>query len=201
MEVARGVNDVGSSTLIILGGKDRGTGFHLDWTQACNVAFAVGADVAADTVLAVWVFINPLVLHLADAWVKLHVLTRKRVRGRFNMVPRWPEGFASSADHRVHLIGADLDSFLAYMRGLEGVVNPVVVVEQKAGQMVCVPAGWAHQVTNQATCLKVAWDYYDAVHLHNYVQLQQLASTYFKASMSHDYMSVNMIIALLVGDA
>jgi hypothetical protein len=42
MAAARGVNDIGLSTLIMLGGVGTGTGFHLDWTEAYNIAFSVG---------------------------------------------------------------------------------------------------------------------------------------------------------------
>jgi hypothetical protein len=63
MAAARGANDIGRSMLIMLGGVGTSTGFHLDWTQASNVAFSMGATaVAAGTVLAEWVFINPLLV-------------------------------------------------------------------------------------------------------------------------------------------
>ena len=200
---ARGVNDVGLSTLIILGGVGTGTGFHLDWTEACNVAFSVGTHVAPGTVLAVWVFINPLMLEVADAWVKAIVPT-KRKRDIAVQEPCWPDGFASPANNRVHLKGEVLKTFNEYMQkegDKRNIVNPVVVVEQGSGQMVHVPAGWAHQVTNFSPNLKVAWDFYDANNMHKYVQLQSLASKYFQGSMAKDYMSTNMIMSIFVGDA
>jgi hypothetical protein len=209
MAAARGANDIGRSTLIMLGGVGTGTGFHLDWTQASNVAFSVGvAAVAAGTVLAEWVFINPLLVAAADAWVKEHVFTtkRKRVEGGGyveEQVPRWPLGFASPASDRVHLKGDDLQRFLTYMRQLgaeRGIRNPVVEVKQCPGQLVRVPAGWPHQVTNVSPNVKVAWDYYDAVNMHKYVQLQSIAAECFKSSMAKDYMSWNMIMSSLVGN-
>jgi hypothetical protein len=205
---ARGVNDIGRSTLIMLGGVGTGTGFHLDWTQASNVAFSVGAAaVAAGTVLAVWVFINPRLVAEADAWVKQHVLTtkRKRVDGGYvdEHVAKWPEGFASPADNRVHLKGDDLQRFLTYMCQLgvdRGINNPVVEVKQCPGQLVRVPAGWPHQVTNVSPNVKVAWDYYDPSNMHKYVQLQSIAAECFKGSMAKDYMSFNMVLSSLVGN-
>ena len=200
---ARGVNDVGLSTLIILGGVGTGTGFHLDWTEACNVAFSVGTHVAPGTVLAVWAFINPLMLDVADAWVKANVLT-KRKRGIAVQEPCWPDGFASPANNRVHLKGEVLKTFIEYMQkegDKRGIDNSVLVVEQGSGQLVRVPAGWAHQVTNFSPNLKVAWDLYDANNMHKYVQLQSLASKYFQGSMAKDYMSTNMIMSIFVGDA
>lgn len=209
MAAARGINDIGRSTLIMLGGVGTGTGFHLDWTQASNVAFSVGATaVEASTVLAEWLFINPRLVADADAWVKQHVLTtkRKRVDGghQEEQVPRWPLGFASPYNDRVRLIGNDLQRFLSYMRQLgaeRGINNPVVEVKQCAGQQVLVPAGWPHQVTNVSPNVKVAWDYYDADTMYKYVQLQSIASTCFKGSMAEDYMSFNTVMSSLVGNA
>ena len=201
MAAARGVNDIGLSTLIMLGGVGTGTGFHLDWTEAYNIAFSIGAAaVAADTVLAVWVFINPLCVGEADAWIKETIKTSKRKHSQSTQVSRWPAGFASSAEDRVHLKGVDLERFLEYMHSL-ATPNPVVVLEQKPGQLVHVPSGWVHQVINMSPNVKVAWDYYDASNMHKYVELQhKLASRYFKGSMAGDYMSFNMIMSVLVGN-
>lgn len=200
MAAARGVNDIGLSTLIILGGVGTGTGFHLDWTEAYNIAFSVGAA-ATDTVLAVWVFINPLLVGEADAWIKGTIKTSKRKHSQSTQVSsRWPEGFASSAEDRVHLKGDDLERFVEYMHSF-ATPNPVVMLEQKPGQLVHVPPGWVHQVTNMSPNVKVAWDYYDANNMHKYVELQhKLASRYFKGSMARDYMSFNMIMSVLVGN-
>ena len=201
MAAARGVNDIGLSTLIMLGGVGTGTGFHLDWTEAYNIAFSAGsAAVASDTVLAVWVFINPLLVGEADAWIKGTIKTSKRKHRQSTQVSRWPDGFASSAEDRVHLKGGDLERFMEYMHTLS-TPNPVVILEQKPGQLVHVPPGWVHQVTNMSPNVKVAWDYYDASNMHKYVELQhKLASRYFKGSMARDYMSFNMIMSVLVGN-
>jgi hypothetical protein len=155
-------------------------------------------------VLAVWAFINPLMLDVADAWVKANVLSTNRKRGIAVQEPCWPDGFASPANNRVHLKGEVLKTFKVYMQN-EGdardIANPVLVVEQGSGQLVRVPAGWAHQVTNFSPNLKVAWDLYDANNMHKYVQLQSLASKYFQGSMAKDYMSTNMIMSIFVGEA
>lgn len=205
LAAARGVNDIGISTLIILGGIGTGTGFHLDWTQAYNIAFSVGAAVAGNTVLSVWTFINPLLVGEADEWVKQNVRVesqpppKKKARGRQQQQQsRWALGFASCSEDRVHLKGDDLDSFVAFMEQLgasKGIANPVVQVEQKVGQLVYVPAGWAHQVVNVSPNVKVAWDYYAADNFHKYAQLQhRIASKFFKEGMAKDYMSFNMVM-------
>ena len=203
---ARGANDIGMSTLILLGGVGTFAGFHLDWTEAFNVAFSVGATpVAADSVLAVWVLINPLLVEAADAWIKKSVLNtkRKRMGDDEEHVYRWPNGFASPAKDRVHLKGDDLHRFKTYMEQLGvqcGISNPVVELEQRPGQLVHVPAGWPHQVTNVSPNVKVAWDCYDACNMHKYMQLQSIVSQCFKDGMANDYMSSNMVICEQVGD-
>lgn len=203
LAAARGVNDIGFSTLVILGGVGTGTGFHLDWTQAYNIAFSVGAAVAADSVLAVWTFINPLMVGAADNWVKdIVIFPKKRARSGQQQQQvgksRWPLGFAGSPNDRVHLKGSDLDRFLEAMQKLGtdmGVDNPVVRLEQRAGELVYVPAGWVHQVVNLSPNVKVAWDYYSADNFHKYAQLQyRIASKFFRQASAKDYMSVNMIL-------
>jgi len=34
------INDIYQSTLLLIGKADQGTGFHVDWTEAKNIAFA-----------------------------------------------------------------------------------------------------------------------------------------------------------------
>lgn len=200
LAAARGVNDIGFSTLIILGGIGTGTGFHLDWTEAYNIAFSVGAAVAADSVLAVWTFINPLLISSADRWIKENLTglgvprPKKKARGEQQQVgkSRWPLGFAGSPDNRVHLKGPLLDRYAEVGVGVD---NPIVQLEQRAGELVYVPAGWVHQVVNLSPNVKVAWDYYSADNFHKYAQLQyRIASKFFRGGMAKDYMSFNMVM-------
>jgi hypothetical protein len=66
---------------------------------------------------------------------------------------RWPLGFASKSFDKVHLEGKGLCRFVEYMKQLgdqKGITDPVLVLEQKAGQLVHVqPGSRAHQVTNR----------------------------------------------------
>ena len=50
--------------------------------------------------------------------------------------------------------------------------NNIVVLEQKGGDKVSVPVGWAHQVETHFPCLKMAWDYYASS--NDLVQLARL---------------------------
>jgi hypothetical protein len=144
-----------------------------------------------------WVFINPLLIGEADAWVKQNVFS-EQPNADGEAVPCWPLGFASKSFDRVHLKGKDLCRFVEYMKQLgdqKGITDPVLVLEQKAGQLVHMQPGWAlHQVTNMHPNVKVSWDHYDACNnMHKYLLLQhRIVSPYFGSSMGKDYMSINI---------
>ena len=46
----------------------------------------------------------------------------------------------------------------------------VIEVDQCAGMRVWVPPGYVHQVVNHEDCVKVAWDFVEAEHMHLYVE-------------------------------
>lgn len=81
----------------MLGGRERYTGLHLDWTQAWNRAFAVArADVRKK--LAEWLFIAPWAIEVADEYLRKHIHS---------------EGLQSQI--RIHLSGEALTKFMDYM--------------------------------------------------------------------------------------
>lgn len=110
-------------------------------------------------VLAIWVFLDPIILVKADAWL--------RENGYKN-------GFAGKVTLNVQQItklqqdmGTDGQTGLAYVR----------VLRQGHGDMVHVPAGWMHMVINLRACLKMAWAVYMPQHFLNYVlSWQHIAS-------------------------
>jgi hypothetical protein len=200
---ARALNDYQNSTLIMLGGLGTFTGFHLDWTEACNIAFSVGAPTAA--AVAVWVFIHPLMLGVADAWLReqKHSIGQGTKRRE---IASYPNGFAS--DIRVHLEGEQLQAFRDHLEAHKeshkaaiGVENATVVLHQHAGDMVHVPVGWVHQVTNLSPCVKVAWDLYIPHHTHMYIELiHRIASKVFGTQMALDYMGANSVLGRIAGE-
>jgi hypothetical protein len=174
---ARGITDPARAALVLLGAMSTFTGIHLDWTEAFNVAFAVGSNVPADAVLAVWVFIAPWAIQAADVWLKQ--------QGRL-----YPNGLASV--QRVHLKGKLLDRFAKLFNAFRP--GSVVFVEQHARDVVYVPPGWAHQVTNLQPCLKVAWDVYVPQHFASYALLHStIAAPLFQNAMPEDYMAFNRV--------
>lgn len=175
-EATRGFLDSYRSSLVLLGGSSTGTGFHLDWSEAYNIAFAVNTSDTA-SVLAVWVFISPSAVTKADEWL----------RGS-----GFPSGFATPGRVRLD------DDRIAALKGYLG-PSDIVIIEQRAGGRVYVPPGWVHQVSNLRPCLKLAWDLLDICHLPQYAMLQRrIAAPVFGAMMAADYMCANWLVEALL---
>jgi hypothetical protein len=183
---ARNLMDLGRSTLALLGGLGTGTGLHVDWSEAYNIAFAVGSSASGERlVLAVWVFLHPNHLAEAVAWIKDHV---PRAKQGVLAVPKEQRPLLS--EEEVRQMHAALPA------------GAVVVLEQAAGDVVHVPPGWVHQVSNKQPCIKVAWDVHDELQYGTYVAvMQQIVSPWFKQHMAADYMGVNTVVGRLLGDS
>ncbi len=138
---------------------------------------------------AEWLLINPKMVKEASKWV-----SERHSEDGSSL--KWPKGFA--AKEAVFLKDQDLTDLEEHLKkagGADGVEQPVLRLRQAVGELVHIPAGWAHQVDNWVPNLKVAWDVYNPKHLHIYAELQHsIASPVFKAAMSTDYMSVMMLL-------
>lgn len=172
----RGINDPYRSSLVLLGTAGAFTGFHLDWTEAANIAFGVGSK---EGVLAEWLFLHPGLASEADNWLKSN---------------GFPMGFKTP--DRVHLIGSVRAEFITHMNSIKD--GGCILIKQKGGQLVYVPPGWIHQVTNLALCLKVAWDFYSYKHFHYYAMIQTQIAKLFGENMVEDYMAANAIMEVCI---
>jgi oxalate decarboxylase/phosphoglucose isomerase-like protein (cupin superfamily) len=94
-------------------------------------------------------------------------------------------------ESRIRLNGSMVQQLQEYLNGMRP--NSLVIVKQRHGQVVYVPPGWAHQVTNEQPCLKVAWDYYDPNNFGKYALVHKMASRFFGVAMSPDYVSINLV--------
>jgi hypothetical protein len=170
LKAARTVTDSARSSLILLGGPKTGTGLHVDWTEAFNIAFSVG-DAPTMAVLAVWVFLHPAVAQAAHDWLKQN---------------GWQDGLAA----KVRLEGASQEQFTQHLEQKQP--GSVLVIEQRAGEMIRVVPGWIHQVSNLQPSLKLAFEVYDVNHFHAYgLLMHRIASPLFGKAMPRDYMGVN----------
>ncbi|DBA96115.1 TPA: hypothetical protein ACH3X1_015671 [Trebouxia sp. C0004] len=170
------INDIYQSTLLLIGKADQGTGFHVDWTEAKNIAFACNqADLPK--VLAVWIFLHPSIAMKALAWL--------RING-------YPNGFETIG--KVHLSEQEVQALDEHLGVDEHGRQYLVRLEQRHGQLVEIPPGWIHQVTNLVECLKMAWDVYELAHVPDYVASWHHISSQVTCSNSEDYMSCRLLI-------
>ncbi len=175
---SRELTDLYRSSLILLGGATTKTGLHLDWTEAFNIAFAVGTSSLSDP-LAVWTFLHPSLAEQANAWL---------IENGFE------KGFKTEG--RAFLPSDLVSAFKTAMDALmpSGSVG-VEIIMQRAGDMVYVPPGWIHQVYNLQPCIKLAWDYYDEKHFALYAMLQsRIAAPLFGNMMTDDYMGSSFVM-------
>jgi hypothetical protein len=178
---ARGFTDSVRSCLILLGAVGMFTGLHIDWTEAYNIAFATCGENVGE-VLAVWVFIHPSIIHQVSEWLKAKT-------GK------------SFSDTSIHLTTELVSQLQAFANGIMPCGGGVVVLNQCAGDMVYVPPGWVHQVTNALPCLKVAWDFYEDAHWALYAQMHhKIIVPLFGSQMAEDYMGFARIFATLMND-
>lgn len=79
------------------------TGFHVGWTEACNITFSVGGGVTIGGVLALWVFVYPLMLVVVNDCLKprRREHASARSKGKVATAARHPRCFAMS--NKVHL--------------------------------------------------------------------------------------------------
>ena len=131
-----GITTIEESTLVLLGNKEAGTTWHVDRSRSRNIAFGCHN---ASGILATWILVSPDSVYQVDGWLKSH---------RFVGGLKCPRLLSlAEAEALQDAIGVGND----YR-------HKVVVIHQRHGEMVDVPPGWVHQVRNQNTCLKLAWD-------------------------------------------
>jgi hypothetical protein len=151
-----------------------GTGFHLDWANAVNIAFAVDESTIS-SVLAVWSFMDPTVHEnktLKDALDQWCVLNLPKY-GKFmdetaspnifnqqvNVQPtnKLPQKALLTYDDLMNLNNHLLEAAAHAKLTNNGAY--ITHIFQKHGDVVNVHVGWAHQVVNLQRCIKYAFDY------------------------------------------
>ncbi len=136
-KVGRKALSKNSTRTIIFGKQDTTTAIHMDWSGAFNLAFEVtdksGRSSTSDkhTVVALWAFIHPKALPLLNsALVDLEISEGTKVR--------------------TVLTPVEMRALQAKMgRSSETGHYWLTIVEQRSGEIVQVPPGWAHCVYNK----------------------------------------------------
>ena len=177
------ITDKYRCALVLLGGPTVHTRLHLDWSEARNVACGIVTGTVPTGPLAVWVLINPRAAQEVDAWIKEKGATELAE----HMVGDCTMGLAGEVflkEAAVQQLQQDLGA------------DAVVVLEQHHGDVVTVPPGWVHQVSNRQTCLKIANDLYVKCNYGLYALLwRRIASPLFGKAMFPDYVGLNSVLA------
>ncbi len=174
-----------SSSLLLLGGPLSATDFHLDPGQADSISLAVSAPphpqdpsrrrtrgsaataaapaaaapAPPDAPLALWAFLDPRHVDALNSELQRRDYSKKQLSARL------PRGEALSEGQLRDLATVTVQQT---QRPL------LLLIEQRAGDRVYVPPGWAHSVVNMRPCVKIAWDSVLAERLPRYLCAAQL---------------------------
>ena len=132
------------------------------------------------TALAMWAFINPVAAVQANAWIAAHIQPSKEKR---------KGNRAASLKDRIVLSEQQLHDLSAHLGRDEHQRNYVQIVFQHHGELIHIPSGWIHQVTNLQDCIKVAWDYYVPAHMSCYASAWKLIHAQVTKTNASDYMA------------
>lgn len=211
----RGLSDFAINSLVLIGKAGNGTGFHVDWSQASNIAMgldlkkvtcsayrAMCARACSASLLRLFCFDARLCAGVQvaydpqkplawwafihpDAFAAAEAWVRAKVPGREQL------GIAKAV--------LDLQSVKELQQALGG-ADKLKIVHQRAGHAVLVPPGWLHMVHNEQSCLKLAYDTYQLEWFPAYV----LSWKRIAASMTQnaeDYQAVNDVVAVALAGA
>lgn len=128
----------------------------------------------AHSVLARWWFVHP---HVAPKFAEFVKNSLHHADGLQEFMPK-PE-------HWEHMLACGSQN------AIDG-RDVVIVLNQGPGDIVMVPPGWPHAVSNVMPCCKLAWDHYDPRHLATYAAVHRdVASPLFRGdTVGDNYMVV-----------
>jgi hypothetical protein len=133
-------------------------------------------------VLATWWFVHPHVAAKFDEYLR-HTLGYVEGLAGFRPEPRYFSAMYAFGDK--HKFDGR---------------SSVLSIHQGPGDVVQVPPGWPHAVTNLSSCCKLAWDYIDMKQLSNYIKAQRdVSSPLFKGEgIANDYMAVAPVLSAAI---
>jgi hypothetical protein len=174
------------ATLVVLGCIGTSTQMHVDRSEAWNLAMAIiGRTKNIEDTLAVWLMVSPVVL---EFW--LHDF----LQNSFSNKAAFPNGvmtapFPHFTYEQMKEINTAYQEYVETGQFLDGKApdkDGIKLMEQKHGQAIYVPPGWAHAVYNLQPCLKVARDVYNSFHFPLYACV---AGGFTSNLLSDDYMN------------
>jgi hypothetical protein len=177
--------DFWRATLAFVGRKSMWTGLHADFAGAINVAFQLGGVLIFGKILAVWLFISPIVWVEPGLRAQLEAFFTEDMKcmGGPSMWNKVPLDRKSFAKLQQRLGDVDGQKKLAY------------VIEQKHGDIVHVLPGHSHFVYNVSPNVKFAFDYMDFRKADVYTEVWQKLHTQLAESNANDYIGGEVEIA------
>ena len=175
--------DAFRSTLMLIGNVGMGTRIHVDWTEAINLALGIASRWDDKMAVALWMFVRPNAMRELDTLLK-----------------QWasaPDKGGLSATFPLGLCTPNMPIFTeADMRRMKGHMgDKVMLVEQRAGQVVRAMAGWGHAVVNLQPCIKIAYDMFVVDNFPSYAIAHAMTARLFKNNCIHDYTSWAKVIS------
>jgi hypothetical protein len=191
-----GLTTPARSVLVMVGGPRRRTPWHIDWTSAVNVGFAIKrADAPRGwdqrSPIATWYFVHPCKIDIVDDWLYA-TYKKKRLSCGVDELKKLPhlthDAWTTLAD--TVNSGCHTDTVHAF------------VVEQKSGEAVVFPPGWLHYVETHVASVKFAWDVYDLNVMDQYVVVWRDLIARFTAAedLPEDYARVGDFVVKYLCD-
>jgi len=173
-----------------------GTGFHLDQTRGVNVAFDMENNTVRN-VLALWLFLSPTILSDVDNFIREGEVGPKlkkkwEAAGGFSLPPLILDGDVKHGE-TVHPQFSLPVLTAEEMKVIhDKFPETTVLVEQYHGDVVFVPPGWVHAVTNVKANWKLARDFFIEEEYPLYAFfLKTIGSRIFGQRMPADYSSLD----------
>jgi hypothetical protein len=195
------------SILLMLGRKGCGTAFHMDWSNAVNIAFAQSQkQINANKPLALWSLMDPMVMtdpilkETLNTWCTnnldkyyskdearpgMAIFNQQVDKNPTNKMPQRPTlQLSDMVDINKCLIEA------AKQNNLPNTDAYIIHIHQYHGQVVNVTVGWPHQVVNLEDCVKLAFDYATPEQATQCLHTNAIMHTQYKGVNPSDYRAI-----------
>jgi hypothetical protein len=175
--------DRSSTSLLLAGWPLSGTALHTDPTEAQNVAFflsGLGHKFKHNMPLAYWVFVHPDMAGKVNTW-----LLRKNK-------PKLDEAGGKPLTHD------EMKELVEFIGDLPHGAAGAFIVPQGPGDVIAVPPGWMHAVTNVQPCVKLAYEFIRINQLITYMTAWNQVNVLHGLNNAESYMNVIAVLMELL---
>jgi hypothetical protein len=179
----------------MMGDELHGTGMHVDWSSAVNLAVDLSPPHDQQRLpVAMWLFIPPT----DEAIAAVNSVIRADPDGLGRACPNGlglpadPDFLRGSADKQHNMRVLTPEQMQRIADSPEAAEHGVHIVQQHSWDEVTVPPGWIHAVVNLRPCIKFAFDYLAEQDLVKTAISQHfIASGIFGPIMATDYSAMS----------